>query len=36
MMADKYDLIAPFYVGATAAFIAFLLSLGIKETKSSA
>ncbi|MDZ7879945.1 MAG: MFS transporter [Saprospiraceae bacterium] len=32
MMADKYDLHAPFYVGATAAFIAFLLSLGIKET----
>ena len=32
IMADKYDLTAPFYVGATAAFIAFLLSLGIKET----
>ena len=33
MMADQYDLRAPFVVGAIAAFIAFLLSLGIKETK---
>lgn len=32
IMADKYDLHAPFYVGATAAFIAFLLSFGITET----
>jgi MFS transporter, ACS family, hexuronate transporter len=32
IMADKYDLHAPFYVGATAASIAFLLALGIKET----
>lgn len=33
MMADQYDLRAPFVVGGIAAFIAFLLSLGIKETK---
>jgi predicted MFS family arabinose efflux permease len=33
IMADKFDLRAPFFVGAAAAFIAFLLSLGIKETK---
>jgi MFS transporter, ACS family, hexuronate transporter len=33
IMADKYDLHAPFYVGAIAAGIAFILSLGIKETK---
>lgn len=33
IMADQYDLRAPFIVGAVAAFIAFLLSLGIKETK---
>ena len=33
IMADKYDLRAPFVVGAIAAFIAFLLALGIKETK---
>jgi len=33
IMADQYDLRAPFIVGAIAAFIAFLLSLGIKETK---
>ena len=32
IMADQYDLRAPFVVGAIAAFIAFLLSLGIKET----
>lgn len=35
MMADQYDLHAPFYVGAIGAFIAFLLSLGIKETRSA-
>jgi MFS transporter, ACS family, hexuronate transporter len=34
VMADKYDLRAAFIVGASAAFIAFLLSLGIKETKA--
>lgn len=33
IMADKYDLRAPFVVGAIAAFIAFLLALGIRETK---
>lgn len=33
MMADQYDLRAPFIVGAFAALIAFLLSLGIEETK---
>lgn len=33
IMADQYDLRAPFVVGAIAALIAFLLSLGIKETK---
>jgi MFS transporter, ACS family, hexuronate transporter len=33
IMADKFDLRAPFFVGAIAALIAFLLSLGIKETK---
>ena len=32
ILADKYDLYAPFYVGAVAAGISFLLSLGIKET----
>jgi predicted MFS family arabinose efflux permease len=31
-MADIFDLRAPFYVGAIAGFIAFLLSLGIKDT----
>ncbi|MFM2362591.1 MAG: hypothetical protein RLZZ316_1493 [Bacteroidota bacterium] len=34
VMADKFDLRAAFFVGAAAAFIAFLLSLAIKETKS--
>ena len=33
IMADKFDLHAPFVVGASAACIAFLLSLGIKETQ---
>lgn len=33
MMADKYDLRAPFIVGAMAAFITFVLAFGIKETK---
>jgi ACS family hexuronate transporter-like MFS transporter len=33
IMADKFDLHAPFIVGASAAGIAFLLALGIKETK---
>ena len=33
-LSDKYDLHAAFYVGAAAAFVAFLLSLGVKETKA--
>lgn len=36
VMADKYDLRAPFIVGAIAAVITFLLALGIKETREIA
>jgi len=33
IMADTYDLRAPFIVGAVAALITFLLALGVRETK---